>query len=1094
LNLFLIYPDFLQEGWLMPGVTLRLLGPPQVEINHTTVDIQRHKALAILAYLAVTDMVQHRDTLATLFWPDSAQSRASLRRDLSILNKTLDEDRLIIGRDTVALNRDDFRLDVTAFRQQIALCEGHGHPTNVVCADCIAPLQAAATLYRGDFMAGFSLPDCPGFDEWQFFQAEELRQAFASGLERLAQALSDQNDPEQAIPYARRWLALDTLHETAHRQLMNLYAAAGQQSAAIRQYQVCVQTLDEELGVEPSPETTALYERIRQADLRPAPTNRITTRSAAPAPHPSGGLHNFPTHTTPFVGRTEERAGIVQRLADPACHLLTLVGPGGIGKTRLAIAVAEQLAPSFADGAYFVLLVSITSPAQLISALANALNFSFYRDVDPGEQIRHYLQEKQMLLVLDNFEHLLNSPNADQPPTGGIDLVTDILGAAPGVKIMVTSREALNLQEEWVYPVEGMRYPTGAEDAAESYSAVQLFAQNARRVSPDFSLEAERDCVYRICQIVEGVPLAIELAAAWLKALPCAEIAAEIARGLDFLTTSMRDMPARHRSLRAVFEQSWQLLPPAEQAVMRRLSVFQGGCRQPAAEEVAGASLLELAALVEKSLLRVTPDRRYRIHELLRQFAAEKLAADPAEDAATRDRHSTYYMDFLQSHEQGLKSQHQQDAMDALRAEIKNIRIAWRRAIDRADIPAIERAYDSLYDFYRISSRFQEGAAAFRMAADALQNPDKPEALLVKLTARQAVFYALVGIYGLVRELLQQTLSIARRLDLKPEIALSLDQLGNVYAIQGESFEAERLYQESLGISRQIGDRAGTATSLYNLGWIAVGEGRYREAKAHFQESLTLHRMLENQAGIAHALDSLGMAAFLLGEYAEAEPYFRDCRAIFEALADRHGIARALGGLGMVAWGVGGARLPEARQTMADSLALFRAIGYRLEVARRLGFMGSVANSQADYDTAQQYFFEALSIAQEIGFTFGVPWALNGLGVAALGQGDPAAARTHFLQALEIAIQSPHIVVVLATLVSLADMLARASSGGTTRRAFRRRSCCMWSSSTRPPGKSCATRPPIYWQESPPRTIPPRCNPPASAAPPGPFMIWLLRF
>ena len=636
----------------MSDLRLRLLGSPRIEVDGLPIEVNRQKAVALLTYLAVTGQAQQRDTLAALLWPDSSQSlaRNSLRRDLSILNKALGDEHLAIEREAIELHRAGLWLDVAQFRLYLTECRKHGHPDNAVCSACLQPLAAAAELYHDDFMAGFSLPDCPDFDEWQFFQTETLRQELASVLEKLVQGYSIQANYESALPYARRWLALDNLNELAHRQLMRLYARTGQKAAALRQYQSCTQVLEDELGVEPSTDTTALYEQIRATDLSTAAIEQETGKGYVDTPlHPTTHTlpHNLPVPTTPFVGRVEGLAEVVRRLNDPACRLLTLVGPGGIGKTRLAIRAAQKLATDsfnqaiFAHGVYFVRLASISSPNDLIPAIAEVLSFSVKQDVEPKEELFDYLHKKEMLLVLDNFEHLLTLPlkegrseetEFEQEQTESATLIADILSVEPGIKVLVTSREALNLQGEWVYPVEGMRYPSaevmnaGASPAdIEEYSAVRLFAQSARRVQPDFSLSAELDCVLHICRLVEGMPLAIELAASWLKLLSCPEIARQIEQSLDFLTTPVRNVPARHRSMRAIFEHSWQLLSQTEQDILRRLSEFKGGFQQEDAEQVAGASLLQLAALVDKSILRVTPTGHYRMHEMLRQFAAEKL-------------------------------------------------------------------------------------------------------------------------------------------------------------------------------------------------------------------------------------------------------------------------------------------------------------------------------------------------------------------------------------------------------------------------------------------------------------------------------------
>lgn len=327
--------------------------------------------------------------------------------------------------------------------------------------------------------------------------------------------------------------------------------------------------------------------------------------------------HNLPSPTTPFIGRQNEVADIIRRLEDPACRLLVLVGPGGIGKTRLAIQAGQTLLntppaeATFRHAIYFISLTAVSSPNDIVTAIAEAANFTFYGSASPKQQLLDYLRAKEILLLLDNFEHLL-APS-EEKNGGGMDLIAEILAVAPAVKFLVTSREAINLQEAWFHPIAGLAFPElspapsaqkeSTVEEIETYDAVRLFAQSARRARVNFSLAAEQKSVIRICQLVEGMPLAIELAAAWLKVLPCVGIAQEIERSLDFLATSMHNMPARHRSMRAVFEQSWRLLSGAEQTVLQRLSAFRGSFRPEAANQVAGASLAVLAALVDKSLV-----------------------------------------------------------------------------------------------------------------------------------------------------------------------------------------------------------------------------------------------------------------------------------------------------------------------------------------------------------------------------------------------------------------------------------------------------------------------------------------------------------
>ncbi len=782
------------------------------------------------------------------------------------------------------------------------------------------------------------------------------------------------------------------------------------------------------------------------------------TRSAVASSLPPALL---PTHPTPFIGRSEELADLAARLTDPACRLLTLVAPGGMGKSRLSIEAARQLIHSpagaalFPQGAYFVALAPLSSADHVLPTIATVLNFTFYGEVEPKQQVLDYLREKALLLLLDNFEHLLAPPNS--PPLGGIkggpgeaeaaDLLTDLLAEAPGLKILVTSREGLNLQEEWLYPLQGLAVPPvsaisppsnsqnplispplggikgglstptpAVGEGVESYSAVSLFVQSARRARPTFSLAGEAEAVARICRLVEGMPLGLELAAAWVKVLPCAKIVTEIESSLDFLSSTYRNVPARQRSIRAVFEQAWQRLTAAEQAVLARLSVFRGGFRRKAAQ--AGATLPLLAGLVDKSLLSRTEEGRYQIHELVRQFAAEKLAGQTSkvfaqrtfEVSVTRDRHSAYFLTFLQEREAALTGQGQQAALAEIQAEVENVRTAWSWAAEQGRAESLDRALDSLYHFYELRSQFQEGEEAFRHAAAHLAatggQPPPPDPGLSegpsakiqnRLLARQGAFCVQLGHYELAKGLLQNSLALARRWAAQVEVAFCLNFLGDLSSWQEDYLEAEALYGESLTANQAVGYQLGMAQALERLGWLTSD---HLTSKNYFQQSLALMKNIENPSGMASALNLLGLITFSLGQYRESEQYYQASLALAKEIGNRLIIAQALGGLSLVAWGEG--RLNEAKHLMEESLAVCRETGHQLEINQRLPLLGHITNSMGRYEESFSHFQEGLKLAKQF-HTSLVSWMLGGLGQAAVGLGNFQEARSYLLEALEIA-------------------------------------------------------------------------------------------
>jgi predicted ATPase/DNA-binding SARP family transcriptional activator len=996
----------------MNNLKLFLLGPPQVELGDRSLNFSRRKTLALLIYLAVTGAPQRRDTLATLLWPDSPQSqaRASLSRDLSILSKMLGQGWLVADRETVSLYHGrELWLDLAQFQQRVAERQSHGHPSTESCVACLNTLAAAASLYRDGFLTGFTLQDSPDFDDWQLFQAERLRQELAEVLVHLAQGYAGQGEFKTALTYAQRWLSLDSLHEPAHRTLMQLYIWLGDRTAALRQYQECARLLQRELDLPPSSETIQLYETIK--------TEQERDDLFSPAPLPSAPPHNLPTQTTPFVGREKELTDIITRLKDPTCRLLTLVGPGGIGKTRLALQAAWKIgeAPpderNFTNGLYFVPLVSATSSNVLVLTIADVFNLSFYT-TEPKQPLLDYLREKVLLLILDNFEQLL------LPSAGGIELIAEILQMTPTVKLLVTSHEPLNLQEEWVYPVAGLSFPedqtlTGV--APETYGAVQLFAQCAWRARPDFSLAAEQAHVLQICRRVEGMPLGLELAAAWLKIFSCAKVAQEIEASFDFLAASFHNLPLRHRSMRAVFEYSWQLLSEAERQVFRQLSLFRGGFRLEAAEQVAGASLPLLVRLIEKSLVRWSQSDRYQLHELLRQFATEKLQAFPQEKVQSQNRHCDYYATFLNRQQARLTGKEQQAALLEIGEEIENIRAAWDWAIEQGQVENITLALSSLYDFYYTRSWFQEGKEAFGRAAQSLrskigaesplwENP-KSKILWGRLIARYGAFHGALGFYDQAQELLQTSLTITRDHDTPQEIAFSLNILGEVKR-DAELLEARQLFQESLAISQKIGYQTEVIASLYGLGETALQEGALSEAKRLFQQVLALAKEAERLNWIARALDKVATAAFALGEYLESEQYYQESRDIFKDIGNQFGLAMALGGIGWAAQGQGGTKLKEAKLHWWQSMTICREIGHRHETGCRLTMVARVENSLGEYQVARQHCQEALIMVKETDEPYSFANSLIGLGEAVCGLGEYQAAKEYLSEGVTVAMNA----------------------------------------------------------------------------------------
>jgi predicted ATPase len=733
------------------------------------------------------------------------------------------------------------------------------------------------------------------------------------------------------------------------------------------------------------PETQALYHRLK------------TRRESAP--------HNLPPQTTSFVGRRAELAQIAHYLDRSDCHLLTLIGAGGIGKTRLALQAAGQALDAFADGVYFVSLAGISSPEFLVPTIMEAIDCPLSGEADQKRQLLNYLHQKEMLLVLDNFESLFSSPGDND---SGRDLVLDMVKMTPKLKLLVTSRERLNLQVEWLLTLQGLPYPPAETPfGEETFEAVELFAQGAYRVRSDFTLSAEWPEVVRICRLLEGMPLGIELAATWVSMMPCVDIVRELSRSLDLLSTILHDVPARHRSLEVVFDHSWQLLSEPERAVFKKLSVFRGGFRRQAAKQVAGASLSALAALVNKSLLRVVSPGRYDMLEPLKQYTAGKLAETPTENEQVQNRHCDYYASFLKQWENDImKEARQRQALVEITADIDNIRSSWRRAVSQGNLEALKKSQESLWAFYEIQGWFQEGNEAFQKAMvgivgthgeiDELAGENRK--VLGQVLVRQGWFCWRLGRYRKGKEVLRQSLACFRHgaRDTRGEVGFSLSQLGLIEWYMGDYNEAKSLLQESLALGQETGAWFLTV-SFAGLSHVARSLGDYAAAKKFCHEGVALCRERNERRGEVFHLINLGWAANAMGDYAEAKQWLQETLVVHKEINDKALLARSLTQLGTAAYLEGA--YAEAKQRHLESVDMSKEIGERWHMALALIGLGYTTCALGEYEASGRHFREALQTAMEIGSLW---MALDGLvGLARLlTASDPGEAAAE--QAVEL--------------------------------------------------------------------------------------------
>ncbi len=592
---------------------LNLLGTPEIKRDGMPVTGFVHrKSVALLCYLAVTGQPHSRALLAGLFWGDAteANARAGLRKTLAELRRLVGP-HLLITRHEVAFNRDaNYFLDVEPFTQAVFAFKQDQTPS--LSPARVVELTESVALYRGEFLAGFHIHRAPVFEEWVLLERERLRLGALRMLYALAIHYLTQAAYPQATTYTERVLSLEPCHEEAHRLLMSLLALSGQPTAALRQYQIYCQTLAEDLGLEPNEETTALYERIRDAQSSEASDTAVHPQLA----HPS----------MPLIGRRRELDDILTRVRDPRCRLLTLLGPGGSGKTHLAKAIAAAvLAQAESNGdqpdkVFLISLGSLPSIESLTATLAHGVGFYFSQESHPRQQVLSFLRRQHALLILDGCEGLLDKYDPDQG--GLIDLVNDILDFTPRITILATSRTRLNLPCESLYPLTGMTYPESMPDDPEdlrAYDAVQLFLWRMQSIRPELEPSAKDIiAIAKLCHLAAGLPLGILLIANWVRLLTPEAIAAQIIDGPERRNQVSNHMaplnagvfssiPAlQHeplRSLTPVFDHSWNLLSADEQHTLATLTVFQGGFTYQAAHDISGISIRSLTALLDQSVL-----------------------------------------------------------------------------------------------------------------------------------------------------------------------------------------------------------------------------------------------------------------------------------------------------------------------------------------------------------------------------------------------------------------------------------------------------------------------------------------------------------
>jgi predicted ATPase/DNA-binding SARP family transcriptional activator len=897
----------------MESKRLYLFGSPHLDREGVQISFDSHKVHAVLYYLATVGDAVRRDFLVSLLWPENDQpsGRALLRGSLYKARKAVADDLFVADRDTVALNRSaELWVDVNEFSNLIDRCKSHGHTPETPCSMCIELLEGAVRFFRGDFLEGFGVKGCPDFDSWQILQAQVLRESVASALQRLVLLHKASARFSEAVEYARQWVRLDQLDEEAHRALIELYARQGQRAMALRQYEDCTRILRDELGTPPDKDTIEIYNSVRDGSFGGGPAERL----AVP-------VHNLPRQLSDFIGRKREIEKIKLLLREH--RLVTLSGVGGCGKTRLALEVASQILDELTGGVRFVDLTTVSDPSALPMKIAAVLGLVEQPDLLLSRALTEYLRTKQILIIIDNCEHVL---------AACAETTDHLLRECGEVRILATSREPLATEGEIVWRVPSLSMPDSGKQGKtrlselREYESVQLFVSRAQSVSSGFVVTEENaSCLAEICARLDGIPLAIELAAARARGISLQEICARLGDRLTLLTSDRKVVLARHQTLRAAIDWSFDLLDEEERVLFRRLAVFTGGCTLDAVEATCADHGLQrtrvgldsiadiITHLVDKSLVLMDCGR-YRMLDMIRQYSAEKLQ-EAGEDSDLRRNHRDWILRLSEEAYSKTRGREQLYWFDRLDAEMDNIRAAliWTR--ESGEVEEGIRIIWALSWFWLVRGYFNEGYGALLNLLG--ERPDL-------CTRARAKGHAAAAVLTLLREgktpfdgHWAESVALNRLAGDKSQTAACLTRL----AYAGGDDRQEYL-DEALLLYREIPDRWGAVNVLRLMG-VTIPDAR--RARELLEESLTLCRDTGDGVNLSWLLYDLAMKEFCREDFPFTVSMLEESLEIAKTLKLKQGMAQSCSMLGLVHMIQGNYRT--SRAMLANATAVCRDTG-----------------------------------------------------------------------------------------------------------------------------------------------------------------------
>ncbi|MBI9050147.1 MAG: tetratricopeptide repeat protein [Anaerolineaceae bacterium] len=920
------------------ALEISLLGNFEIKQNGESIfGFSTDKVRALLSFLAVEHArPHHRQQLSTLLWPDQPdnRSRHNLRQALSNLKQSLPGDNYFdITPQTIQLTLNQhIEIDVVQFSALAQTCSQHHHENLNHCLPCINRQQNMLELYDGEFLDHFPVISSEPFEEWLLITRESFHQLAMQALNILMNFHERRGEIDQALIYSKQLTQYAPWNEEGYRKTICFLASKGKRTDALVEYKRCKNALEKEFSIPPTEETENLITNIKE--------NTFLEIKIPPRPvHPN----------TSFVGRESELHDIAELLTKPECRMLTLIGAGGSGKTRLALEIAEQHVGIFSDGIHFTPLIHAANCTEIIQNISQILNLP--PEPEPLLQIKETLKDKHLLLILDNFEHLVNECN----------FISEILLAAPQIKILITSRERLCLNEEWVFNIEGLQYSlqSNDEDFLEN-DAFQLFIQRAKQVKQTFSPKTNTlEHINKICTLVEGFPLGIELAASTIADQSCASIAQALSENLSSIALPLRNLPERHFSLQAAFNHSWKLLPENERDSLAKLSIFAGAFNREIAIQITGTSSDELTNLVKRSLLKLAPDERYSFHQVIHQFAYECLD----EPTPLQNKHAEYFSKLakqcFETYSPKMVVQFQHDRADILAAWnwILESKISFNLLHDL--LPALSSVFMNI-------GPLSEGQALLEKSIEIIQNQKTIDTNLI---------YQLILALGNINlaqckydHVLQNATYIIENSAILQDHAQAKLLLGHVYGAKGEPEKADSILQQALSYSENNDDLHLKMNILNELSRAKARNSEFDISIIYAQQALNIAQKINNLNGQALALSTLGLSNNYQGNTREALTFRMQALDMYISLQDRRNEARMCNNL-------------------ADTIAEEGDLGRSLEYSQR-----------------------ALDIHTEMGNEQRKGFVLQNLGATYWELGDYEKAKSIYLQTLRIykTINIPH--------------------------------------------------------------------------------------